>query len=118
MFVYSRSISQFVQAIKEAIKQIIHTEIRLVCRGDRFYDRLQRTSYPISVVIYNHKAALGYFDPQFYELGFHERLMHAGAEPLYQIIRHELAHYMTFIHHGHTAQPHGLEFKNMACLEK
>jgi predicted SprT family Zn-dependent metalloprotease len=111
MFVYSKSIGRFVHDIKETIKQILQMEIRLVCRGDRFYDRSQKISYPISVVIYNHKAPLGYFDAQFYELGFHERLMHSSKEQLHQIIRHELAHYMTFINHGPTEQPHSAEFK-------
>ena len=37
---------------------------------------------------------LGYFDSNFYELGFHECLMHSGREQLHNVIRHELAHYI------------------------
>jgi hypothetical protein len=54
---------------------------------------------------------LGYFDSAFYELGFHECLMHTSKEQLRNIIRHELAHYMTFILYGYTIQPHSVEFR-------
>jgi predicted SprT family Zn-dependent metalloprotease len=49
---------------------------------------------------------LGYFDPNFYELGFHECLMHSNRELLQNIIKHELAHYITFINYGDTVEPH------------
>ena len=111
MFVYSKSIIQFAETIKEAIRRIISCEIGLKCSLARFYDRRETVSYPIRVIIYNHKTSLGYFDPCFYELGFHERLMHVKREQLYHVIRHELAHYMTFINYGHTVQPHAAEFK-------
>lgn len=111
MFVYSKSTIRFVQDIKTAVKTILSREIGLRCFGDRFYDRRETASYPIKVVIYNHKAMLGYFDASFYELGFHEHLMHVKKEQLYHVIRHELAHYMTFINHGEAAEPHSPEFK-------
>ncbi len=52
---------------------------------------------------------LGYFDSEFLELGFHECLMQSSKEKLKDIIRHEIAHYITYILHGNT-QPHGNEF--------
>ncbi len=110
MIVYSRKVIQFVRDIKQTIRDILSREVRLKVGRERFYGR-ERTSYPIAVVIYNHKAMLGYFDPSFYELGFHECLMHASREELHHVIRHELAHYMTFIKHGETVQPHGVEFR-------
>ena len=54
---------------------------------------------------------LGYFDSNFYELGFHECLMQSSREQLSNVIRHELAHYMTFINYGEAVQPHGAEFR-------
>ena len=54
---------------------------------------------------------LGYFEGHFFELGFHECLMHSNRGQLRNIIRHELAHYMTFIHYGETVQPHAAEFR-------
>lgn len=111
MTIYSKTIIQFINEIKTAIKDILSREVNLRVSGDRFYDQKRDFSYPIKVVIYNNKKMLGYFDPEFYELGFHACLMHAKREHLHNIIRHELAHYITFINCGRFIQPHGFEFK-------
>lgn len=112
MFVYSKKIIQFVQEIKSTLKDILSREVRLKVAGDRFYDRWQMTSYPIRIVIYNNKSMLGYFDSNFYELGFHECLMHSSQAQLQNVIRHELAHYLTFIKYGNV-QAHGVEFREV-----
>jgi hypothetical protein len=109
MIVYSKKIVQFIAEIKKTIKTILAKEVGLKVGQNRFLDWRQRSSYPINVVIYNNKRMLGYFDSNFYELGFHESLMH--KQQLHNIIRHELAHYLTFILHGDTIQPHGPEFR-------
>ncbi len=111
MIVYSKKIILFVEEIKCAINNILSKEIGLKVMGDRFYDRKQEFSYPVRVVIYNNKSMLGYFDPSFYEIGFHECLMLSNKSQLHQLIRHELAHYITFIDYGEAIQPHGVEFK-------
>lgn len=111
MIVYSKKIIQFVNEIQGTIKAILSKEICLKVVGDRFYDSRHNASYPIKVVIFNNKSMLGYFDPDFYELGFHERMMHSNREQLDHLIRHELAHYMVFILHGVSTQPHGAEFR-------
>lgn len=111
MIIYSKKIIQFVGEIKSIIKDVLSNEVRLKVGRDRFLDRRQRTSYPIKVVVYNNKSMLGYFDPEFYELGFHHCLMHASKQQLHDVIRHEIAHYITFITHGATVQPHGSQFR-------
>ncbi len=111
MFVYSKALIRFAQEIKEIVKKILTKEVGLECSSSRFLDRHGRMSYPLQIVIYNNRPMLGYFDAAFYELGFHERLMRCKKETLVNIIRHELAHYMTFIEHGSTDQPHSSEFK-------
>ncbi|MFI5344012.1 MAG: SprT-like domain-containing protein [Chlamydiales bacterium] len=116
MIVYSKKIIQFVNEIQGAIKEILAKEICLKVVGDRFYDQSQRASYPIKVVIFNNKSMLGYFDSDFYELGFHERMMHSPREQLHHLIRHELAHYMAYIIHGAFIQPHGVEFRAFCKL--
>jgi hypothetical protein len=108
MIVYSSKIIQFVKEINQTVKHILSREIRLQVGRERFYGR-HGSSYPINIVIYNNMKMLGYFDPNFYELGFHECLMH--TRQLHNIIRHELAHYMTFINCGKYIQPHGPEFR-------
>lgn len=111
MIIYSRKIVQFIKAIKRSVKDVLASEVGLKVYGDRFYDQGHRASYPIKVVIYNNKSMLGYFDANFLELGFHERLMHTSKEQLHNIIRHEVAHYLTFINYGDTIQSHGPEFR-------
>lgn len=112
MFVYSKNIIAFINEIKSTVKKILSTEVRYKVAGDRFYNFEQTSSYPISIVIYNNKSMLGYFDPDFYELGFHQCLMHSSKEQLCNIIRHELAHYLTFIYYeSYSIQPHGAEFR-------
>lgn len=111
MFVYSHKIHAFIEEIKSTIKAILTQEVGLKVANSRFYDKSQRTSYPISVVIFNNKPMLGYFDPSFYELGFHESLMYRPREMLYAIIRHEIAHYITFMEYGPYISSHGPEFR-------
>ncbi len=111
MLIYSQKIIRFINEIKSAIKVIISKEVGLKVFGDRFYDKAQRYSHPIKVVIYNNKKMLGYFASDFYELGFHELLMHSSKQQLHNIIRHEIAHYLTFIAHPHGVAHHGQEFR-------
>ena len=61
------------------------------------------------MVILNNRSALGYFDSEFYELGFHEGLMRSSKEQLRNVIRHELAHYINFITCGDLS--HSAEFR-------
>jgi len=111
MIVYSQKIIQFINEIKHAVKEILSKEVCLRVGRDRFYDDRQMTSYPLKIVIYNNKSMLGYFDANFYELGFNECLMCSSRVQLHNVIRHELAHYVTFINHGEFVQPHAGEFR-------
>jgi hypothetical protein len=112
MQVYSKKIISFIQEIKKTVKEIISKEVGLKVFGDRFHDKKGTTSYPLKIVIYNNKRMLGYFDSDFFELGFHEQLMHSSKKLLNDIIRHELGHYMTFIEYGEGVQSHGTEFRS------
>lgn len=111
MYVYSRNIVKFINDIKTEIRYILTREIGLRVNGDWFYDRQQESLYPIKIVIVNTGCNLGYFNSDFLELGFHESLMRASRQQLQNLIRHELAHYITFINHGIYVQHHGPEFK-------
>lgn len=111
MLIYSRKIIKFIQSIKISVKDILAKEVGLKVHGDRFYNKNGTYSYPIKVVIFNSRPMLGYFDPHFYELGFNECLMRAKKEVLQDIIKHEIAHYMTFIDYGNWVEPHGAHFR-------
>ena len=113
--IYSKKVFLFIAEIRQAIHSILSSEVRLKATKNRFYDKQLKFSYPINVVIYNNKSMLGYFESHFFELGFHETLMYVSKNQLYDIIRHELAHYLLFIEHGSNIQPHGVEFRTY-CL--
>jgi len=111
MIIYSKKIVRFIYEITAVIKEVLSKEVGLKVGSSRFCNRKETASYPIKVVIYNNKSMLGYFDPNFYELGFHECLMLASKGQLHSVIRHEIAHYITFINHGEGISSHGTEFK-------
>lgn len=110
MIVYSQKIIHFINQIKQSVLSILSKEVGLKVTGERFYNSQKTMSYPIKIVIFNNKSMLGYFDSEFLELGFHECLMRSSKEQLHDMIRHELAHYMTYVLHGHV-QAHGHEFR-------
>jgi hypothetical protein len=115
MIIYSKRTISFINELKREIKTILSVEMGLKVNRERFFNPSGTSSYPISVVIYNHRSMLGYFDAAFYELGFHERLMHSNKEQVYNIIRHELAHYLTFILYGNDVRAHGSLFRTVCC---
>jgi len=115
MTVFSKKIALFISEIHSMIGKILSEELGLKVRGGRFFDFSGKFSYPISVTIYDNKSMLGYFDSEFYELGFHRQLMHVSREKLENIIKHEIAHFMTFIKYGKVAS-HGPEFKSF-CVK-
>lgn len=114
MIVYSQKIIDFMNEIKSHALSILETEasLKVSLSSMRFYNAQKTYSYPLKVVIFNNNSMLGYFDPNFLELGFHECLMQSSREQLFDIIRHEIAHYLTFITYGNT-QHHGPEFRSI-----
>ncbi len=112
MHIYSQKIVRFVQEVTAEVKSVLRDEVHLTVSRSVFCDRKNRYRYPISVVVFNDQSKLGYFDSEFYELGFHECLMNVSREQLKNIIRHEIAHYMIFIEFGNTVHSHGMEFRS------
>jgi hypothetical protein len=111
MLIYSKKIDLFVKELKEIMKRIIVNELNQKVSGNWFLDKKKKAYYPITTVIYNDRSMLGYFDSNVYELGFHERLMYAPKKQVEDLVRHELAHYMTFIEYGNVETSHGPEFR-------
>jgi len=116
MLIYSKNIIRFMNEIKTSLKEVLSKEMGLRVSGDRFYNKSQTSSYPLSIAIFNNRPMLGYYDPMTYELGFHECLMSTKKETLQNIIRHELAHCYIFLHYGDTVDVHGVEFRAFCQL--
>jgi len=82
----------------------------LEVRRERFL--LGNITYPLSLVAFEKKNMLGFFDPHNYQIGLHKRLIYqAKSSVIKDILRHEMAHYMDFIENKALLHPHGSKFK-------
>ncbi|MBA2369561.1 MAG: DUF2786 domain-containing protein [Candidatus Protochlamydia sp.] len=117
MFIYSKKINRFISEIKNFVTYVLSREAGLKVGNGYFFDQRMERIYPINIVLYNDRKMLGYFDPEFFEIGFHECLMRAAKKNLHDLIRHELAHYLVHIIYGNSVQVHGNEFRNFCKLK-
>jgi hypothetical protein len=115
MLVYSRTINSFLLKVKKMAHFIMIDEMGLDVRKSRFLWR--GYLYPLHFVCFEDPKKLGYFQATSYQLGLHKKLMYlAKDEVLANILRHELAHFYTFLLYGekfHQMAPHGEEFQNV-----
>ncbi len=110
---YSQAILAFIARLKGCVKAILTTEVGFSVRGDRF--SVGRSTYPLKIVIIEHRKTLGYFDSNTYEIGVNKQMMQASPKVLNDLLRHELAHYLMWIRYGNMAPHHGKEFHAL-CL--
>lgn len=106
---YSETILLFIQKLKRNGKEILEKEMALLVKNDRFC--VLNTFYPLHFVVFEHPSHLGYFNPEFFEIGIHKQMIFIKEdEQLKNLLRHELAHYITFIQYGLKVDSHGKEF--------
>ncbi|MBT3583908.1 MAG: DUF2786 domain-containing protein [Halobacteriovoraceae bacterium] len=69
---------------------------------------------PFHIVVFESSSSLGYFDSNTYQIGIHKKLM-TGAknEVILNVLRHELAHFVTYLKYRNSKKPHGPEFKQI-----
>ena len=106
--VYSDVIIAFNKKCEAFALKIIKKEMGLKTHRKRFY--VQATSYPLQIVTFEHSSRLGYFQPDLFEIGINKLFLFAEDSSLLDVIRHELAHFMTFIQFGIQVSDHGKEF--------
>ncbi len=111
MLIYSETSFLFIQKCEEILKRIINEETDLQMRKTRF--SYNNYLFPIHIVVFEGKTKLGYFDPNTFQIGLNKSVMYQAKESILKdIIRHEFAHYVTFIKHGNVDH-HGVEFKSI-----
>ncbi len=114
MLVYSKTIQSFLVKIKAKTHFIMKNEMGLDVRKSRFVWR--GFLYPLHFVVFEDPKNLGYFHSGSYQIGLHKKLMYLAKDDVIEnILRHELAHFYTFLLHGerfHEQLPHGEEFKS------
>lgn len=90
-------------------------EMGLSVRRSRFLWR--GYTYPLHFVCFEDPKKLGYFNCQNFQLGLNKKLMFlAKDEVIKNILRHELAHFYSFLLHGKKfieLQDHGAEYQKV-----
>jgi len=107
---YSQAIISFLRKIKKQAREILRDEVGAKVGKSRF--TISSYTYPLNIVVFENPRHLGYFDADIYEIGIHKILMLShNKEQLSAILRHEIAHYLTFIRYGTSVEDHGKEFR-------
>lgn len=110
-FFLSASFSHFLEEVGKQTKAILAYEMGLKVSRSRF--AYKGYTYPIKLLLFEGSDKLGFFDPMTLEIGLNKACANATKNSWLDILRHELAHYLTFIEFGTTATPHGPEFSTM-----
>lgn len=111
MRVYSKATESFLKRLKPYLEDILVREMGLTFLRHRIL--YQNYFYPIHLVVFEGQTKLGYFDYRSYTVALNKRLMfEAKTDVIKDILRHELAHYYTYIVHG-LKDMHGEDFKNV-----
>jgi len=108
---YSHAIVAFIARARQLLKTILAKEVGIAVRQTRFCIGL--STYPLKIVIIEHHKTLGYFDPAVLEIGLNKQMMRAPPKLLTDLLRHELAHYLTWIKYGNQVLPHGREYHEL-----
>lgn len=108
---YSKAILSFLKKIKGFAKEIIIEEMGLAAYHSRF--AVGKLIYPLHFVVFDHPSKLGYFQGNLYEIGINKIFLLEKETEIKNLLRHELAHYMTYIEHGSNVPSHGKEFKEI-----
>lgn len=112
MFIYSQNIQLFIKRSLKLTREILKDELGLEVRRTRFLFR--RHWYPLNLVAFERPRPLAYFDYSCYQIGLNKVLMYSVKTPvLKNILRHELAHFLSYLEYGHTDKDHGPEFKSV-----
>ena len=117
MRIYSRTSVSFIKRCIPLAQKIMATEANFPFKGKRFV--YKNYTYPINLVCFEDERkgeirGLGYFKWQNYEVGLNKCLMYrAGEEFIANILRHELGHYICYLHHGDGVFDHGPEYRQI-----
>ncbi len=109
---YSKTLVAFQRKITAEAKKILSQEMNICVKKKNFI--YCHHLYPLNFTLFEHPNHLGYFNHYLFEIGINKLyILNTDKESLLNTIRHELAHYITFIIHGPNIQDHGTEFRKI-----
>lgn len=107
MFIYDETSLAFIQKSETFLKEILQ-QCGITVGKSRFL--FERYWFPINVVVFEGKE-LGHFNAPYLQIGLNRKLIYLAKDSvLRDILKHELAHYLTYILFKEV-RPHGPEFK-------
>ncbi len=110
MYVFSETTLAFIRKAETILREIIRDEVKLPVQRSRF--EFKKYYYPIHVVVFDGKE-IGHFNSSYFQIGLNKKLIYQAKDSvLRDILRHELAHYLTLIFYGEVSA-HGPEFKEI-----
>ena len=112
MQVYSKATQKFLKVCKAKAKDILIREMGIDFNRSRV--KWKHYSIPLSFVVFEHESNLGFFNHHLYQVGLNKRLLLLNdSKILADVIRHELAHFETYLRFGRSVNDHGPEYRNI-----
>jgi hypothetical protein len=114
--VFSASIESFLGRLTVLARKILREDFGVRVGRTRFRTA-DGWSWPILLVAIDDAGRHGYFDPRDCTIAVHKRLMYTAKDRVLEnLLRHELAHYFTYIEHhesGLDERIHGPQFQRI-----
>jgi hypothetical protein len=93
-------------------RAILRDECSLEVNRSRF--KFGPLLYPLNIVCFEDNTRWGYFDSKFFQIGLNVKLIgRVSDHALRNLLRHELAHYLTHLYFPKLSSPHGEEFLSL-----
>lgn len=106
MIVYDTTTLAFIQKAEQMFREVLK-DCGLTVRRSRFL--WKNYLYPIHVVVFEGNE-WGHFNPSYFQIALNRRLIWSAKDSVVRdILRHELAHYLTLLKYG-SVPSHGKEF--------
>jgi len=110
VFIYDETTLAFNARAENILKEIL-----ISCGFEVYRTRFlhHHRFYPISVVTFE-GYELGHFNAPYFQIGLNKKLIYLAKDSvLRDILKHELAHYLTYLFYGEVRFSHGEEFKKV-----
>lgn len=107
MLIYDSTSIAFIRKAEVFVKEILE-KAGIEVRTSRFV--YNNYTYPIHVVVFE-GSEWGHFNAPYFQIGLNRKLIYLAKDSVVRdILKHELAHYLTYIIHKGDVKPHGAEF--------